>query len=149
MHNPLYSNSFPSLYSHELFDLIEAYRNPTYSYLQNNIINRYIHTVSEYAGKDGIANMSLSIYAYSTCRFWSKESVAVGDTIKLSNYEHIEFSFNSFSKDYFREQNSDIYKIFLKLLLRVIRLLWIKIRSLKNFLENNTFFSITGIDESL
>ncbi len=42
LHNPLYSNSFPSLYSHELFDLIEAYRNPTYSYLQNNIINRYI-----------------------------------------------------------------------------------------------------------
>ncbi len=65
LHNPLYSNSFPSLYSHELFDLIEAYRNPTYSYLQNNIINRYIHTVSEYAGKDGIANMSLSIYAYN------------------------------------------------------------------------------------
>ncbi|HBD8193068.1 TPA: hypothetical protein KK877_005281, partial [Escherichia coli] len=32
LHNPLYSNSFPSLYSHELFDLIEAYRNPTYSY---------------------------------------------------------------------------------------------------------------------
>ena len=83
--------------------MIEVYRNPTYSYLQNNIINRYIHTVSEYTGKDGIANMSLSIYAYSPCRFWSKESVAVGDTIKLSNYEHIEFSFNSFSKDYFRE----------------------------------------------
>ncbi|MCM4952663.1 hypothetical protein MMN79_29390, partial [Escherichia coli] len=98
LHNPLYSNSFPSLYSHELFDLIEAYRNPTYSYLQNNIINRYIHTVSEHNGKDGVAQMSLPIYAYSTCRFWPKESVAVGDTINLSNYEHIEFSFNSFSK---------------------------------------------------
>ncbi|EOR5212438.1 toxin B, partial [Escherichia coli] len=150
LHNPLYSNSFPSLYSHELFDLIEAYRNPTYSYLQNNIINRYIHTVSEYAGKDGIANMSLSIYAYSTCRFWSKESVAVGDTIKLSNYEHIEFSFNSFSKDYFREQNSDIYKIFFKIASSSNSVVVDKnTLTQKNFLENNTFFSITGIDESL
>ncbi|EFJ0592743.1 DUF3491 domain-containing protein, partial [Escherichia coli] len=35
LHNPLYTNSFPSSYSHELFDLVEAYRNPTYSYLQN------------------------------------------------------------------------------------------------------------------
>ncbi|ENI7034500.1 DUF3491 domain-containing protein, partial [Escherichia coli] len=150
LHNPLYSNSFPSLYSHELFDLIEAYRNPTYSYLQNNIINRYIHTVSEYTGKDGIANMSLSIYAYSTCRFWSKESVAVGDTIKLSNYEHIEFSFNSFSKDYFREQNSDIYKIFFKIASSSNSVVVDKnTLTQKNFLENNTFFSITGIDESL
>ncbi|EFL2724432.1 DUF3491 domain-containing protein, partial [Escherichia coli] len=32
LHNPLYTNSFPSSYSHELFDLVEAYRNPTYSY---------------------------------------------------------------------------------------------------------------------
>ncbi|EFE9698462.1 DUF3491 domain-containing protein, partial [Escherichia coli] len=95
LHNPLYTNSFPSSYSHELFDLVEAYRNPTYSYLQNSIINRYIHTVSEHNGKDGVAQMSLPIYAYSTCRFWPKESVAVGDTINLSNYEHIEFSFNS------------------------------------------------------
>ncbi|EKI7952245.1 DUF3491 domain-containing protein, partial [Escherichia coli] len=52
LHNPLYTNSFPSSYSHELFDLVEAYRNPTYSYLQNSIINRYIHTVSEHNGKD-------------------------------------------------------------------------------------------------
>ncbi|EGS3825096.1 hypothetical protein I8N51_005339, partial [Escherichia coli] len=125
--------------------MIEAYRNPTYSYLQNNIINRYIHTVSEYAGKDGIANMSLSIYAYSTCRFWSKESVAVGDTIKLSNYEHIEFSFNSFSKDYFREQNSDIYKIFFKIASSSNSVVVDKnTLTQKNFLENNTFFSITG-----
>ncbi|EFJ6037401.1 DUF3491 domain-containing protein, partial [Escherichia coli] len=51
LHNPLYTNSFPSSYSHELFDLVEAYRNPTYSYLQNSIINRYIHTVSEHNGK--------------------------------------------------------------------------------------------------
>ncbi|EEW6077728.1 DUF3491 domain-containing protein, partial [Escherichia coli] len=29
LHNPLYTNSFPSSYSHELFDLVEAYRNPT------------------------------------------------------------------------------------------------------------------------
>ncbi|EHW08170.1 hypothetical protein ECDEC8C_6267 [Escherichia coli DEC8C] len=115
LHNPLYTNSFPSSYSHELFDLVEAYRNPTYSYLQNSIINRYIHTVSEHNGKDGVAQMSLPIYAYSTCRFWPKESVAVGDTINLSNYEHIEFSFNSFSKDVCREQNSDIYKIFFKI----------------------------------
>ncbi|STH53449.1 glycosyltransferase sugar-binding region containing DXD motif family protein [Escherichia coli] len=150
LHNPLYSNSFPSLYSHELFDLIEAYRNPTYSYLQNNIINRYIHTVSEYTGKDGVANMSLSIYAYSTCRFWSKESVAVGDTIKLSNYEHVEFSFNSFSKDYFREQNSDIYKIFFKIASSSNSVVVDKnTLTQKNLLENNTFFSITGIDESL
>ncbi|STF64331.1 glycosyltransferase sugar-binding region containing DXD motif family protein [Escherichia coli] len=145
MHNPLYSNSFPSLYSHELFDLIEAYRNPTYSYLQNNIINRYIHTVSEYTGKDGVANMSLSIYAYSTCRFWSKESVAVGDTIKLSNYEHVEFSFNSFSKDYFRKQIVIYIKYFLKLLLRVIRLLWIKIRSLKKTSSKTIHFSVLQV----
>ncbi|EES1437657.1 DUF3491 domain-containing protein, partial [Escherichia coli] len=150
LHNPLYTNSFPSSYSHELFDLVEAYRNPTYSYLQNSIINRYIHTVSEHNGKDGVAQMSLPIYAYSTCRFWPKESVAVGDTINLSNYEHIEFSFNSFSKDVCREQNSDIYKIFFKIVaLNNSIVVSENMFTQKNFLEHNTFFSVTGIDESL
>ncbi|EPW0306678.1 DUF3491 domain-containing protein, partial [Escherichia coli] len=150
LHNPLYSNSFPSSYSHDLFGLVEAYRNPAYSYLQNSIINRYIDTVSEHNGKDGVAQMSLPIYAYSTCRFWTKESVAVGDIINLSNYENIEFSFNSFSKDVYREQNSDIYKIFFKIAsLNNSVVVSENIRIQKNFLEHNTFFSITGIDESL
>ncbi|EOA7106433.1 hypothetical protein ACH18W_004873, partial [Escherichia coli] len=101
-------------------------------------------------GKDGVAQMSLPIYAYSTCRFWTKESVAVGDIINLSNYENIEFSFNSFSKDVYREQNSDIYKIFFKIAsLNNSVVVSENIRIQKNFLEHNTFFSITGIDESL
>ncbi|WP_080852330.1 toxin B, partial [Escherichia coli] len=56
----------------------------------------------------------------------------------------------SFSKDVYREQNSDIYKIFFKIAsLNNSVVVSENIRIQKNFLEHNTFFSITGIDESL
>ncbi|EOM2710321.1 TPA: hypothetical protein ACWREC_005305, partial [Escherichia coli] len=53
-------------------------------------------------------------------------------------------------KDVCREQNSDIYKIFFKIVaLNNSIVVSENMFTQKNFLEHNTFFSVTGIDESL
>ena len=150
LHDPFHSGSFSSLYSHELFDLVEMHRNPAYSYSRNSIVNRYIHTVSGHKKKDDITNISLSIYAFSTCSFWSKNSVEIGDIINLSDYKHVEFSFNSFNDVFFREQNSNTYKIFFKIAFLNSSIITDEnMLSQKSFLGHNAFFSIIGIDESL